>query len=158
MNAVEDASQAGGGTVHVADPPPAGQPAEATRPQPWAGVLDGALKAAGGLVAVVATVVTAAVEIFYVPLRVGGVLVGASVVLAVVANVALVRFTVAATGAKSAALLPPLVWFGLMMLASSRQVEGDILLPGNNWVGLATIFAGSLAFGVAGYRLILSAR
>jgi len=43
-------------------------------------------------------------------------------------------------------------------LASSRQVEGDILLPGNNWVGLATIFAGSLAFGVAGYRLILSAR
>jgi hypothetical protein len=145
----------------MADPPVAGHPAaeQAAPPAPparWVAGLETTLKIIGGLVAVVATVATALVEIFYAPLRIGGVLVGASVVLAVVANVALVRFTVAATGAKAVALLPPVIWFGLMMVASNRRTEGDILLAGENWVGLTTIFAGSLAFGVAGYRLILA--
>ncbi|HEU4427029.1 MAG TPA: hypothetical protein VFR67_31255 [Pilimelia sp.] len=145
-------------TVDVADPPAAGPPAigPPAASARWRARLDTALRVTGGLVAVVGTVVTALAEIFYVPLRVGGVLVGASVVLAVVANVVLVRFTVATTGTKAAALVPPLIWFGMMMVASNRQVEGDILLAGDNWVGLATIFAGSLAFGVAGYRLILA--
>lgn len=120
----------------------------------WA--VDGrAVRIAGGVVALALTVVTALVEIFYVPLRVGGVLVGASVLLAVLINFWLPRYTVALTGTGWVALLPPLIWFALMLLASVRRTEGDLLLAGDNWVGLATIFAGSLAFAAGGYTLLL---
>jgi hypothetical protein len=43
-----------------------------------------------------------------------------------------------------------------MMIAAGRTSEGDVLLAGNNWVGLVMIAAGSLTFGVVGFRLILS--
>jgi hypothetical protein len=147
-------------TDEAAAPPPAevAAPAEAqpAGPQPgWHRALDTALRVAGGLVAVVATAATAVIEIFFAPLRVGGVLVGASVLLAVVANIALVRFTVAATGTRWAAAGPAVIWFALMIVASGKRHEGDLLLAAGNWVGLTMIFAGTGAFAIAGYRLIL---
>jgi hypothetical protein len=162
-----------GGAVEIADPPgnepPGGRSAAPDAPAapylpdaapkpppPWLDAAHLALRIVGGLVAVAAAAVTALAEIFFAPLRVGGVLIGASVVFAVVANVAIVYFTVAATGARWPALVPPVVWFALMLLASGRRGEGDLLLTSNNWVGLVTIFAGSLAFAGAGYRLIQS--
>ena len=71
-------------------------------------------------------------------------LIGVSVVAAVLLNYWLLRFAVAVTGAAQAALLPPLVWFGLMLVASDTTAEGDILLAADNWVALSTIFAGSI--------------
>ena len=97
-------------------------------PPGWQVVAGVLLRVFGGLVAVVATVITAMIEIFFAPLRVGTTLVGASVLLAVVANVALVRFTVAVTGSKWAAAGPALIWFALMIVASDRTTEGDLLL------------------------------
>jgi hypothetical protein len=116
-------------------------------------LLDGALRVAGGVVAVAVAATSALLEVFFSPLRVGGVLVGVSVVVAVGVNYWLPRFTVAATGRGWVALLPPLVWFALTVLAAGRRGEGDVLL--GNWVGLVTIFAGSLAFAAGGYRLLL---
>lgn len=120
--------------------------------------LDTALRVLGGVLAVALAALSAIVEIFYVPLRVGGVLVGISVVAAVVINYWLPHFTVTATGSGWAGLLPPVVWFGLMLLASDPRTEGDVLLPMGNWVALVTIFAGSLAFAFAGHRLLLRPR
>jgi hypothetical protein len=120
--------------------------------------LDVALRAAGGLVAVLSALVAAAVELILATLRVGGQLIGVSAVIAVVANVILARFAYAAVGAKSAVALPAVTWFAVMMAAAGRTDEGDILLAGNNWVGLAIIVAGSIAFAIVGYRLILPPR
>jgi hypothetical protein len=114
-----------------------------------------ALRIAGGVVAVGLAALTGLIEIFYSPLRIGGVLIGASVVLAVVVNYWLPRYTVAVTASGWAALLPPLVWFGLMLVAADRTTEGDLLITGEGWAGLATMFAGSVAFAFGGYRLIL---
>jgi hypothetical protein len=76
------------------------------------------------------------------------------VLVAIVANVALVRFTAVVAGARWVAV-PALIWLALMIAASVRRGEGDILLA-NNWVGIGTIFAGSLAFAGAASKLIIS--
>jgi hypothetical protein len=129
-----------------------------TRPPDAApgGPLDTTLRVAGGVVAVLLAALTAVIEIFYTPLRVGGVLIGVSAIAAVVVNYLLVKYTVAATSKRWTPLLPALVWFALMLVASDRRPEGDLLLAQGNWVALVTIFGGSLSFAVAGYRLILA--
>lgn len=106
---------------------------------------------AGGLV-------TAVIEAFLTPLRIGTTRAPFSILLAVVGNVLLVWFTYRATSHKGAAVLPGLVWFAIMIIAAARTTEGDLLLTGNNWVGVATIFAGTIGFAGALYRLILPRR
>jgi hypothetical protein len=146
-----------GADATPAPPPGQAPPAGEVPPAVEAPVPDSAaVRVAGGVVAVALAVVTALIEIFYTPLRVGGVLVGASIVLAVVVNFYLPRFTVAATGVGWVALLPPLAWFVLSVAAAGRRGEGDILLT--NWVGLGTVFAGSIAFAAGGYRLMVPPR
>ena len=133
------------------EPPPAGVSA-------LRAAVDLALRIVGGVVAVVGAVVTAVLELILSTLRVGGVLVGVSALLAVVANVALGWFAPRAVGSRWALLLPAVVWFGLMVTAAGGTAEGDILLANNNWVGLAMIFAGSLTFAVMGFRLVMAPR
>jgi hypothetical protein len=118
--------------------------------------LDVALRVAGALLAVAAAVLTGTLEILFATARIGGYLIGASVVIAVVANVALSWFVYEAVGRKAAVALPGLAWFTLMVVAAGGTAKGDILLAGNNWVALAMIVAGSMAFAVMGFRLILS--
>lgn len=120
------------------------------------GVLDMALRVAGGAVSAALAALTAVFEIFYAPLRVGGVLIGASVLVAAVVNYWLLRYTVSATGSGPAGLLPPAVWFALMLVASDRTTEGDTLMSTDNWVALVTIFVGSLSFAISGHRLLSS--
>ncbi|HEX5598155.1 MAG TPA: hypothetical protein VFX61_19390 [Micromonosporaceae bacterium] len=115
---------------------------------------DLALRWAGGVVAVVAAVMTAILELLWSPLRVGGELIGLSVVLAVVANVVLAWFARQAVGHAGAVALPAVAWFLMMMVAATRTREGDILLLGN-WVGGAMIIAGSVAFAAMAFRMIL---
>jgi hypothetical protein len=152
-----DADHGGlGGGVHTtsasgdASGVPDGSGAGAVAPVAGSGRWDVVLRVCGGLVAVAAAVVTAVAEIFFAPLRV---LVGVSVLIAVVANAALVRFTAAVAGGRWV-VVPAIIWIALMIMASARSTEGDILLA-DNWVGLGTIFAGSIAFAGAAYRLIL---
>lgn len=134
------------------DPPEPG-PAPA-----WVPVLDTALRVVAGVIAAVAAVLTAALELLFATVRVGGYLIGVSALLAVVANVALSWFAHRAVGAGWAVAVPAVVWFAVMVVAAGGTAEGDILLAGNNWVGLALIVAGSMAFAVMGFRLILNPR
>ncbi|TDC38041.1 hypothetical protein E1211_08485 [Micromonospora sp. 15K316] len=128
-------------------PPPAGPPPR---------LLDLGLRVAGGLVAVVAGVVTGVVELLLATLRVAGQLVGVSVLLAVGANIALGWFAHRAVGRRWSVALPAVPWFALMAVAAVRTAEGDLLLAGNNWVGLVMIVAGAMTFAVVGFRQILA--
>lgn len=118
-------------------------------------VSDLALRFTGTLVAVVGAVATAVMAAFLTPLYAGTVRLPVAIVVAVAANYALVWFTYRVTEHKLVALLPGLVWMGVMILFSARTSEGDIVLAGNNWVGLATIFTGVAAYAVAAYRLLI---
>lgn len=143
-------------------------------PEPRSGMLaavDVALRVAGGTLAVVGAVVTATWELLLTTARVGddeglGVvrmvawygLLALPVLVAVAANLALSWFAYRTVGRKWAVALPALVWFTLMVVASGRTAEGDILLTGDNWRGIAMILAGSMSFAIMGFRLILAPR
>lgn len=119
---------------------------------------DLAVRVLGGLVAVAGGLVTALIEVFLAPLRVGTVRLPVSPVLAVLGNVALVWFTYRATGKRGVLVLPALAWMAVLLMAAGRTDEGDLLLTGDNWVGLATIFVGTAAFAVAAYFLLVPRR
>jgi hypothetical protein len=110
----------------------------------------------GTAVGVLAGFVTALWEVFLSPLYVHHVLIPIAPVLAAVGNVALVWFTKQVTGRTGLALLPGLVWFVTMFVGSVRTTEGDLLIPTSDWPGLVALLIGAVAWGVAGYRLILS--
>ncbi|MEV5818265.1 hypothetical protein ABUL04_03255 [Micromonospora harpali] len=119
-------------------------------------LLDLALRVAGGVVAVVGAVATGLLELILSTVRVSGTLVGASVPVVVLANVALSWFVHAAVGRRWAVVLPATPWFVLMGAAAIRTSEGDLLLAGDNWVGLAMIVAGAMTFAVMGFRQVLA--
>ncbi|MDW5326257.1 hypothetical protein [Plantactinospora sp. KLBMP9567] len=132
-------------------PPPA-EPSAAHR------AVDLVLRVVGGVVAVVAAAVTAVLELILSMLRVGGVLIGVSVLVTVLANVALGWFAPRVVGRRWALALPAVVWFALMVVAAGGTSEGDVLIAANNWVGLVMIFAGSVTFAVMGFRTIMNPR
>jgi len=116
---------------------------------------DLALRVCGGVLSVLATVLTVVLELLLAPMRIGEHLVGLSVLLAVVANAALGWFAIHAVGSRWALALPFVTWFGLMAVVGAGRPEGDILLA-DTWVGYATIFAGVGVFAIQAFRLILS--
>ncbi|WBB66549.1 hypothetical protein [Micromonospora sp. WMMD812] len=129
------------------DPPPAGPPPR---------LLDLGLRVAGGLIAVLAGVLTGVLELFLATVRVAGQLIGVSVLVAVGANIVLSWFAHEAVGRRWSVALPAVPWFFLMAVAAVRTSEGDLLLAGDNWVGLVMIVAGAMTFAVMGFRQILA--
>ncbi|WP_433792083.1 hypothetical protein [Actinoplanes sp. CA-252034] len=129
------------------------------------------IRAAGMCVALVATLVTAFLELQLSALRtgaIGAVLDGDSpytgsgaplpiaVPLAIGVNLAISWFAVTTTGRRWAAGPPWALWTLIMLAAAgTRTSEGDYLVGGTNWVALVTILAGSLTFAVYVYRMIL---
>jgi hypothetical protein len=113
-------------------------------------------RVAGFVIALMLAAVSAAYEAFLTPLYWGTTRLPVSLVAAVVCNLALVWFAYAVTGRRLAAVGPALVWVAVMVTAASRTAEGDLVLTDNNWVGIGTMLAGSVAFAVAGYRLMLT--
>lgn len=128
-------------------PPPAGPPPR---------LLDLGLRLAGAIVVVVAGVLTGVLELLLATVRVGGQLIGVSALLAIGANIVLSWFAHEAVGRRWAVALPAVPWFALMAVAAIRTNEGDLLLAGDNWVGLAMIVAGAMTFAVMGFRQILA--
>jgi hypothetical protein len=121
----------------------------------YAKAIDVTLRVLGGLIAVIAAVLTAILELQLSTLRIANQLVGISVPLAVVANAALAWFARRTVGSAWAVALPAGTWLVLMMAAATRTREGDLLLAGNNWVGPVMIFVGSVTFAVVTVRMIL---
>lgn len=123
-----------------------------------AGAADIALRVAGTVAGLLLAFLAALWEIFLSPLYAGRVPLPISPILAVLTSVGLVWFTRAVTGRDGLALLPGVVWFGTMVLAASRTHEGDLPLPGNDYMGLVAILLGCVAWGLAGYRVVLAGR
>lgn len=111
------------------------------------------LAVAGQAVAVVvAALWLALVEVFWLPLRVAGMLVPLSIAAAVVGNLLLVGLALRRTGSRLVAVLPALAWAGVVLTAMVRRPEGDLVLTGDGALGavnLAFLVLGMLAAAFA---------
>ena len=108
---------------------------------------------AGGLVAVVVAAWFAVLEVLWLPLRIGGFAVPVSIPVAVAVNLLLVTWTHRLTGSRLAAVLPAVVWLVVVLPASQRRPEGDLLILGNTR-GLVFLLCGVLAAAVALGRVL----
>jgi len=136
--------------------PAVATPADELPPASPGRALELVVRTAGVVVAVLATVLTAVLEIFLSPLRIGGVPLGVAIPVAVAANWAISWFAVTTVGRRWALAPPWAVWTLIMFFAAGmRTTEGDYLISGKDWVALVMILAGSLTFAAYTYKLIL---
>lgn len=101
-----------------------------------------------GLVAVVVAGWLALVQVFWLPLRVGGVLLPLSVVVAVVGNLLLPAAALRVSGSRLVAVLPAVAWLVVAVGAMVRRPEGDLVMTGGGATGvvnLAFLMIGVLA-------------
>ena len=94
---------------------------------------------AGAVTTVLGAAWLALVEVFWLPFRLGGLLVPLSVLAAVAGNVLLVRAAWRATGSRLAAALPALVWLVVAVAAMSRRPEGDLVLVSGGAAGVVNL-------------------
>jgi hypothetical protein len=113
------------------------------------------LRIGGTLVGVLLGFATGLWEVFLSPLYAGRVPVPIAPVLAFATNFVLVWFTHFITRHKGLALLPGIAWFAVMIISASKTSEGDLPIPGSDWMGLFAILLGALGWGIAAYRMIL---
>ena len=105
-----------------------------------------------GLLTLVIAVWMALVEVFWLPLRVGGVLVPVSVVAAVVANLLLPALALRLSGSRLIASLTGIVWLVVVVAGMIRRPEGDLIITGGGATGvvnLAFLLLGVLAAAFA---------
>jgi hypothetical protein len=106
-----------------------------------------------GIAAVLVSGWLALVEVFWLPLRIGGLLVPLSIVAAVAGNLLLTTAAHRLSGSRVVAVLPALVWLTVAVSAMIRRPEGDLVLTGGGATGvvnLAFLLLGvtAAAFGV----------
>lgn len=80
-----------------------------------------------------------------------------ALLLAVVGNIAIVFFTHRMTGRVGLSMIPAVGWLAVIVLAGRRTAEGDLLITGENWVGVLLMLLGSLAWAAGAYWLIVRA-
>jgi hypothetical protein len=156
-------------------PGPAAEPGQApdevvSEMPAWSG-WDRLIRVSGVVVALIAAFASGVLELFLTTLRAGdlvsvwrgdaigsgsGPLIGVSVLLAIAGNLGIAWFAVTTTGRRWAFGPPWALWTVLMFVAAGvRTAEGDYLLSGTNYVALAMILIGSLAYAIYAYRVIL---
>jgi hypothetical protein len=120
------------------------------------------LRTAGGsLVAVLASAWLAIVEVFWLPLRVGGVLVPLSVVGAVAGNLALGAAARRLSGSGVAAVLAAVAWLVVVVGAMIPRSEGDLLIVGGGDTGAVNVvflMAGVVSAAYATGRALVRGR
>jgi hypothetical protein len=98
------------------------------------------LRTAGwGLAAVLVSAWLAVVEVFWLPLRIGGVLVPLSVVGAVAGNLAIGAAARRLSGTGTAAVLAAGAWLVVVVAAMIPRSEGDLLIVGGGTTGVVNI-------------------
>ena len=113
-----------------------------------------------GLLAAVVSAWLAVVEVLWLPMRVGGVLVPVSVLAAVAGNVLLVSGAHRLSGSRLVGVVPALVWLVVAVGGALRRPEGDVLVaapPGDTVAGvvnLVFLLTGVVAASFAVGRLL----
>jgi hypothetical protein len=92
-----------------------------------------------GLLAFVVPAFLALVEVLWLPLRAGPVLLPVSVVAAVVGNALLVTLAARVSGSRVVGVLPAVAWLAVVLRASVPRPEGDLLLVGGGTLGVLTL-------------------
>jgi hypothetical protein len=114
-----------------------------------------------GLTAVVVGTWLALVEVFWLPLRVAGVLVPLSIVVAVVGNLLLPAAALRFSGSRVVAVIPALTWLVVAVAGMLRRPEGDLVMSGvgaSGVVNLAFLMLGVLAAAFSVGRVLGGAR
>jgi hypothetical protein len=96
-------------------------------------------------------------EVFWLPLRVGGVLVPLSLMAAVTGNLLLPGLLLRSSGSRLVAVLPGVVWLVVVLAAMMRRPEGDLVITGTGVTGmlnLVFLLLGVLAAAVAVGRIL----
>ena len=99
----------------------------------------------------------ALVEVFWLPLRVAGVLFPVSVAAAVVGNLLLTGLAFRLSGSRAVAVLPGVTWLVVAVGAMSRRPEGDLVIVGTGalgGVGLSFLLLGVLGAAVGVGRML----
>ena len=113
-----------------------------------------------GVLAVLVAGWLAAVEVFWLPWRVGGVPVPVSVLAAAAGNLLLVSGTHRLSRSRLVAVLPAAVWLGVVLLAAQRRPEGDLLITGGDGatslVNTAFLLLGVLGAAFAAGRVLIA--
>jgi hypothetical protein len=112
---------------------------------------------AWAVAAVAAAAWLALVEVFWLPLRVAGVLLPLSILAAVVGNLMLTGVYLRASRSRVVAALPALTWLVVVVAAMGRRPEGDLVITGGGAAGivnLAFLLTGVLAAAFAVGRML----
>ena len=96
-------------------------------------------RVAWALTAVVVAAWLALVEVFWLPLRVAGVLVPLSILAAVVANLLLPAAALRFSGSRLVAVLPAVIWLTVAVAAMLRRPEGDLVMTGVGAAGVVNL-------------------
>jgi hypothetical protein len=94
---------------------------------------------AWGVLAVLVAAWLALVEIFWLPLRVGGVLLPVSVLAAVAGNLLLIGQAHRLSGSRAVAVLPAVAWLVVAVGGMMRRPEGDLILTGGGATGVVNL-------------------
>ena len=81
----------------------------------------------------------AVIEVFWLPLRIDGVLIPLSVVAAVVGNLVIGTAARRLSGSSAAAVLAAAAWLVVVVAAMIRRSEGDLLIVGGGSTGVVNI-------------------
>ena len=130
---------------------PAGVPALAAPPP----AADRALRILAVVVGTAAAVLVALAGGFLVPLRIGSTAAPICLLVAVLGNVAALRYTYRVSGWKAAMTAPALAWLITTMPLTIRRDEGDLIITGTA-TGFALLVLGSLALAGTAYVGIIS--
>jgi hypothetical protein len=96
-------------------------------------------RAGRGLAVLVAAAWLALVEVFWLPLRVAGVLLPVSVVAAVAGNLLLPGLALRLSGSRLIAALPGVLWLVVVVAAMVRRPEGDLIITGGGVTGVVNL-------------------
>jgi hypothetical protein len=75
-------------------------------------------------------------------------------IVALVGNVAIFGGGRFVTGRTGLAIVPAVAWFVVIFAAGNRTSEGDLLITGNNWVGVVTILLGAVGWVAGAYYFV----
>jgi hypothetical protein len=110
-----------------------------------------------GMLTAVVSLWLALTEVFWLPLRVGPVLVPVSILVAVVGNLLLPGAALRRSRSRVVAVVPGAVWLVVVIGAMMRRPEGDLVIIGtgaDGTVNLAFLLLGVLAAAVAIGRIL----